>query len=56
MSYGFIETAYRKVNDGKVTNEIEYLSAIEEGNYVVAQANAALDGERPPVRRSGDLP
>ena len=42
-SYGFIETAYRKVADGKVTNDIEYLSAIEEGNYVVAQANAALD-------------
>ncbi|MBP5986202.1 MAG: DNA-directed RNA polymerase subunit beta [Azonexus sp.] len=42
-SYGFIETAYRKVEDGKVTNEIEYLSAIEEGNYVVAQANASLD-------------
>jgi DNA-directed RNA polymerase subunit beta len=42
-SYGFIETAYRKVNDGQVTNDIEYLSAIEEGNYVVAQANAALD-------------
>ncbi|MDR2187338.1 MAG: DNA-directed RNA polymerase subunit beta [Azonexus sp.] len=44
-SYGFIETAYRKVNDGKVTNDIEYLSAIEEGKYVVAQANAALDGK-----------
>ncbi|WP_205201505.1 DNA-directed RNA polymerase subunit beta [Azonexus hydrophilus] len=42
-SYGFIETAYRKVVDCKVTNDIEYLSAIEEGNYVVAQANAALD-------------
>ena len=41
--YGFIETAYRKVTDSKVTNEIEYLSAIEEGNYVVAQANAALN-------------
>jgi len=41
--YGFIETAYRKVADSRVTNEIEYLSAIEEGNYVVAQANASLD-------------
>ena len=41
--YGFIETAYRKVIDSQVTNEIEYLSAIEEGNYVVAQANASLD-------------
>jgi DNA-directed RNA polymerase subunit beta len=41
--YGFIETPYRKVVDSKVTAEIVYLSAIEEGNYVVAQANAALD-------------
>ena len=40
--YGFIETAYRKVVDCKVTNDIEYLSAIEEGAYVVAQANASL--------------
>ena len=45
-SYGFIETAYRKVVDGRVTNDIEYLSAIEEGKYVVAQANATLDGDR----------
>ena len=42
-SYGFIETAYRKVDSGQVTNDIEFLSAIEEGAYVVAQANAALD-------------
>jgi len=41
-SYGFIETPYRKVVDGKVTNEIEYLSAIEESKYVIAQANAEL--------------
>ena len=41
--YGFLETPYRKVKDSKVTNEIDYLSAIEEGNYVIAQANAALD-------------
>ena len=41
--YGFLETPYRKVKDGKVTNEIVYLSAIEEGNYVIAQANAAID-------------
>ena len=40
--YGFLETAYRKVVDCKVTDQIEYLSAIEEGNYIVAQANAAL--------------
>ena len=43
--YGFIETPYRKVNDGKVTDQIDYLSAIEEGQYVIAQANAALDGK-----------
>ncbi|MCP5268459.1 MAG: DNA-directed RNA polymerase subunit beta [Zoogloeaceae bacterium] len=42
-SYGFLETPYRKVVDGKVTNEIEYLSAIEEGRYIIAQANAELD-------------
>jgi DNA-directed RNA polymerase subunit beta len=41
--YGFLETPYRKVKDGKVTNEIVYLSAIEEGNYVIAQANASID-------------
>ena len=43
--YGFIETPYRRVVDGKVTDEIHYLSAIEEGNYVIAQANATLDEE-----------
>ncbi|MDH3321072.1 MAG: DNA-directed RNA polymerase subunit beta, partial [Betaproteobacteria bacterium] len=41
--YGFLETPYRKVTNTKVTNEIAYLSAIEEGNYVIAQANAAID-------------
>ena len=41
--YGFLETPYRKVINGKVSDEIEYLSAIEEGQYVIAQANAALD-------------
>ncbi|GIX24034.1 MULTISPECIES: DNA-directed RNA polymerase subunit beta [Caldimonas] len=41
--YGFLETPYRRVVDGKVTNEIEYLSAIQEGKYVIAQANATLD-------------
>ena len=43
--YGFLETPYRKVVSGKVTDEIDYLSAIEEGQYVIAQANATLDGE-----------
>ncbi|MEO7254946.1 MAG: DNA-directed RNA polymerase subunit beta, partial [Casimicrobium sp.] len=41
--YGFIETPYRKVVDGSVTTEITYLSAIEESNYVIAQANSELD-------------
>ena len=41
--YGFLETPYRKVVDGKVTDQIEYLSAIEEGRYVIAQANAEVD-------------
>ena len=41
--YGFLETPYRKVAKGKVTDEIHYLSAIEEGQFVIAQANAQLD-------------
>jgi DNA-directed RNA polymerase subunit beta len=41
--YGFIETPYRRVIDGKATMQIDYLSAIEEGKYVIAQANAGLD-------------
>jgi len=43
--YGFLETPYRKVTDGRVTNQIDYLSAIEEGQYVIAQANATVDGK-----------
>jgi DNA-directed RNA polymerase subunit beta len=43
--YGFLETPYRKVIDGKVTDEIHYLSAIEEGQYVIAQANAKIDAK-----------
>ena len=41
--YGFLETPYRVVKDARVTDEIHYLSAIEEGRYVIAQANAELD-------------
>ncbi len=41
--YGFIETPYRRVVDGKVTDQVDYLSAIEEGQFVIAQANARLD-------------
>ena len=42
-NYGFIETPYRKVIDGKVTAEIEYLSAINESQYVIAQASAEIN-------------
>ena len=41
--YGFIETPYRKVNAGKVTDEVHYMSATEEMRHTVAQANATLD-------------
>jgi DNA-directed RNA polymerase subunit beta len=59
--YGFIETPYRKVTDGKVTNEVKYLSAIEESKYNIAQANVALtkDGafvdDLVIVRQHGDV-
>ena len=43
--YGFIESPYRRIVDGKVTDEVLYLSAIEEGRYTIAQANAHLDSE-----------
>ncbi|CAK7050261.1 DNA-directed RNA polymerase subunit beta [Pseudomonas sp. S 311-6] len=43
--YGFLETPYRKVENGRVTDTIDYLSAIEENRYVIAQANARLDEE-----------
>jgi DNA-directed RNA polymerase subunit beta len=42
-SYGFLETPYRRVEGGRVTDQIDYLSAIEESQYVIAQANAELD-------------
>lgn len=44
-SYGFLETPYRKLVDGKVTDQIDYLSAIDEGQYIIAQANASLTAE-----------
>ena len=43
--YGFLETPYRKVRDGLVSNEIEYLSAIDEDRYYIAQASARIDVE-----------
>jgi len=43
--YGFLETPYRKVVDGKVHDEVEFLSAIEENEYVIAQANALTNAD-----------
>jgi DNA-directed RNA polymerase beta subunit len=43
--YGFIETPYRRVVDGRVTDEVIYMSAMDEGKYTIAQANAELDSE-----------
>ncbi|MBR0961548.1 DNA-directed RNA polymerase subunit beta [Bradyrhizobium japonicum] len=43
--YGFVETPYRKVKDGRVTDEVVYLSAMEEGRYSVAQANVPVDAK-----------
>ncbi|MCX8519899.1 MAG: DNA-directed RNA polymerase subunit beta, partial [Methylophilaceae bacterium] len=42
-NYGFLETPYRRVIDGRVSDEVEYLSAIEEGKYMIAQASTDLD-------------
>ncbi len=44
-SYGFLETPYRKIVDGKMTDETVYVSAIDEAKYVIAQASAAVDSE-----------
>ncbi len=43
--YGFVETPYRKVKDGRVTDDVNYLSAMEESRYTVAQANAVIDAK-----------
>jgi len=59
--FGFIETPYRKVTGGKVTEKIDYLTADQEENYIVAQANAALGknmeftAEKVSVRHKGDF-
>jgi DNA-directed RNA polymerase subunit beta len=58
--YGFLESPYRKVQDGVVTREIQYLSAMDEEKYFIAQANSLLDKQGKfmekniPVRRGGD--
>ncbi|AJQ97598.1 DNA-directed RNA polymerase subunit beta [Gynuella sunshinyii] len=60
-SYGFLETPYRKVVEGKATNEIAYLSAIDEAAHTIAQANVPLDaegniqGELVQVRHQGEF-
>ncbi len=59
--YGFLETPYRRVQDGQVTDEIEYLSAIDEAEYVIAQANSRvsddgrLEGELVDVRHQNEF-
>ena len=60
--YGFLETPYRKVNKGKVSNDVEYLTAEQEDVFIVAQANAALTeqnkfaNERVKARLKGEFP
>jgi DNA-directed RNA polymerase subunit beta len=59
--YGFIEAPYRKVVGGNVTDDVIYMSAMEEGRYVIAQANAEVDpsgrfvGDLIPCRKAGDF-
>ena len=59
--YGFLEAPYRKVTGGKVTDDTEYLSAIEEERYFIAQADAELNDNKSfvlddvPVRKGGDF-
>ncbi len=61
-NYGFIETPYRKVENGKVLNRVEYLTADEEDKYTIAQANAPLNdqnkfvNERVKCRLKGEFP
>ncbi|SDB52534.1 DNA-directed RNA polymerase subunit beta [Pseudidiomarina indica] len=43
--YGFLETPYRRIQNGVVTDDVDYLSAIEEGNFVIAQANVELNDQ-----------
>ena len=59
--YGFLETPYRRIENGVVTDEVDYLSAIEEGKYIIAQANVALNEqgeiteELVPCRHQGEF-
>jgi DNA-directed RNA polymerase subunit beta len=60
--FGFIETPYRKVKNGRVTDDIEFLTAEQEDNHIIAQANAPVDGrghfegDRVKSRYQGDFP
>ncbi len=54
--YGFIESPYRRVTNKHVTDEVVYLSAMEEAKYTIAQANAQLDTQESHHRRTGLLP
>lgn len=60
--YGFLETPYRKVKDGRVTNSIDYLTADQEDEFIIAQANAPLDEQgrfildRVKCRHKGEFP
>jgi len=59
--FGFIETPYRKVKNGKILNEIEYLSAEKEDSFIIAQANIATENgrildEKIKARHKGDFP
>ena len=60
--YGFIETPYKKVENGRVTDKVEFLTATDEDRYYVAQANAAIDKDGAfvdalnPTRHRGDFP
>ena len=53
--YGFLETPYRKVVDGRITGEIEYLSAIDEAKFVIAQANSKVDDDGRFVEEAVDV-
>ncbi len=61
-NFGFLETPYRKVKNGKVTKEVEYLNADDEDKYIIAQANAPIDekgnflNERVKCRLKGEFP
>ncbi len=60
--YGFLETPYKKVEDGKVTSKVEFLSADQEDNFTIAQANALVNeqgnfvNERVKCRNKGEFP